>query len=494
MKKDQRNKPTEDQLLAFVEGELSASNEQALIDELAGQSKALRGLECLRADRQSLRELDDPEPPTGLIEDCLAAVERDLLISEDPFAPPIHMPRRRQSALRRYAVAAGFILVATLGGVMIYKNVMVSPNLPEFGLGANELKSGSAKKNDLTDPSSTAGELAKNTTTGRENDGVENHSIGNDSAEGVLLTNKGADVNDRSMNPTGDTANLVASSEGDTGAAEDRAGEGVVGTNHGTSADSKVAAAPRAASRTSNLKPQADDVPFTLDETSADLRSDSVASLDIGWGIRLATIDRSHALERLNELIDDSRGAALVYNTPLIDTVPTTREYEESLLTDWSASTSSDHQENGDGLNSVGVRAPNRVLPNDDKQRRRSLSSSPGQILVPFEQQHQYRERGFDYTLVGTPSQLIGVLREIKHSEDIGRVRVIKRDADGLQELTSLSLDELARPKRPVGKDWSRALFWWTDPGRNLALAAQMNDSFAPEPIVRIPLRIVGRR
>lgn len=494
MKKGQRNRPTEDELLAFVEGDLSASNEQALIEELAGQAKALRGLECLRADRHMLRELDDPEPPSGLIEDCLAAVERDLLISEDPFAPPIHMPRRRRSALRRYAVAAGFILVATVGGVMIYQNIMVTPNLPEFGIGFNEPESAGATEDNLSDRSTTSEAFAKNTTTGSESDGVETHSAGNDSAERVLLTNEGANVGDRSMNGTSDTANLVASSEGETRASDNPAGEGIINANDRSAADSKVAAAPGAAGRTSNLRPHADDVPFSSDETPAHLPSDSVASMDIGLGIRLATIDRTHALERLNELIDASKGTELIYNVPLIDTVPTTREFDESLFSEWSASTSGDPQANKGGRSdSVGIRVSDRNRTNNSDERS-SSSSARNQSLVSLEQQHKYRERGFDYTLVGTPTQLIAVLREIKQADDdIGRLRVMKRNGDGSQELSTISLDELARPTHPVGKDWSRALFWWTDPSRNLAFAAQISKSFAPEPIVRIPLRLVGR-
>jgi len=496
VKQNQRNRPTEYQLLAFVEGELSASSEQALIEELAGQSKALRGLECLRADRQMLHELEDPEPPSGLIEDCLAAVERDLLISEDPFAPPIHMPRRRQSALRRYAVAAGFILVATVGGMMIYENILVTPNLPEFGIGSNEPESGSAKKSDLQDASPTAGEFAKNPETGNERYGGENQSDSTDSAKSPLLTNEGEDVNvnNRSLNGTGGTTNLVASSEGETGGSDDDAGEGVVKANDGSATGSTVAGALGAVGRTSNLKPHADDVPFSLGESPADLPSDSVASMDIGLGIRLATIDRTRALERLNELIDDSKGTELIYNAPLIDTVPTTRGFDESLFSDWSVSSSSgDPQANGDRSYSVGIRTPDRNRANNYDKRSR-FSPARKQSLVPLEEQHQYRERGFDYTLVGTPTQLIAVLHELKHADDdIGRLRVMKRNGDGSQELTTVSLDELARPAHPVGKDWSRALFWWTDPGRNLALAAQMNESFAPEPIVRIPLQLVGR-
>ncbi len=75
--------------------------------------------------------------------------------------------------------------------------------------------------------------------------------------------------------------------------------------------------------------------------------------------------------------------------------------------------------------------------------------------------------------------------------KDVGRVRVYRQNGDG--STTTTSLQELLPGARPVGLQWTRALCWWENPGRDLELAERLVESYRAQPIIRIPLRVVGR-
>ncbi len=353
------NIPNEAELHAFTEGELSAVEEQALMARLAGQAKALRGLELLRADREMLQGVVDPEPPEGLIADCLAQVERDLLIAEDPMAPAIEFTHPRQRArFRRLAVAASFVLIVGVGGVLIFKNVLVAPDPIQFGPTAT---------NDADGTGTLAAEDGDGNGVGESERVVEDVNTDGDGGSTLLANSEAA----------------IGGSEG-SGAHESVVVE-----------DDLIAAVPP--TRVVVNPELSDTQPMRMaDAELIHATVEPALSADVGLVVQLSALDRGSALERLRALVNESKdGTALIYNVPSIDTSPSDRNFEFTtdptrLLTD---SANEFDQGESDSSNQIalpgGASGSGGGVAGDDRDRERTVSATEYQLaLVPLAEQY----------------------------------------------------------------------------------------------------------
>lgn len=119
----------EDELLAYVEGELPAARQGELTAFLESRPELRRTLNGMRKDRLILSEVGDAVAPDGLLDEALAVIEREALFGgEGGVADPAPIPivkARSPRRLQAFAMAAGFLLVA--GGASYWISVLVKP-------------------------------------------------------------------------------------------------------------------------------------------------------------------------------------------------------------------------------------------------------------------------------------------------------------------------------------------------------------------------------
>ncbi len=120
-------KPSDHELLAFVEGDLSPIERRTMEERLARSPETLRRLHALQRDRKALAALQDPEVPEWLAarisQLALSARWTPAEAETEAVEPPIPMPTvarlpRRHSALPRLAMAAS-ILLALSASLMV---------------------------------------------------------------------------------------------------------------------------------------------------------------------------------------------------------------------------------------------------------------------------------------------------------------------------------------------------------------------------------------
>jgi len=104
--------------------------------------------------------------------------------------------------------------------------------------------------------------------------------------------------------------------------------------------------------------------------------------------------------------------------------------------------------------------------------------------IIPLDDQLRYYDEGYEFTLIGTPTDLRRLLRSLIGSDET-RFKWSKKPVNG-----ESSLDDLANPPQPIGPQWINATLWWLDPINNLPKAQAAAMSSQPEPLIRIPIRI----
>jgi len=103
---------------------------------------------------------------------------------------------------------------------------------------------------------------------------------------------------------------------------------------------------------------------------------------------------------------------------------------------------------------------------------------------VPLADQSRYAARGFQFTILGTPSDILNVLRELGADRSM-RITWTGPGAPGV-------LVDLAAPNLPTHAAWDRILLWWLDPAARFDEARLAAAQASTEPYVRIPVRIIA--
>ncbi len=480
--------PTEEQLLAFIEGELSTTDSNNLLQQLSSNSKAQDGLQQLSADRETLQNLLDPEPPEGLLDDCLSTIERSLLISDDPIAPILEVPRRQSFNWTRIAAAAAILIIAPAGGYWIFQSLTVgSGERPRFVV---EDKPVEKNPSDESDSLSSDNLLA----TSQHEGVLDANDPGKLNDQGEPFDNR-LDPTTNALAHAADT-NLLASDTNPSHLTDVQAnvGASVSDADHSNTPSTIVADDdPRqwAASHPTG----SDEIPVALDATLPNIFGDDLLTSDPGLRVHLSALDRDAALAYLRAEMDRSPDMELFYNTPLQDTLP---HLPPDIASFFPASPNV-------FANSTSGNSGNAGSSSDSNSNaNQNANGSPLNVLeqyrfVSMATQQEYHESGFEYTVVGTPTQIHRMLRAINRDSDIGRVQV-KIDNDWIGDHSDdarppiKTLLDLMNPEPPRGKDLTRAILWWTNPERGLPLAEQLRESCRPEPMIRVPIYIAGRR
>lgn len=110
---------SESELLAYVEGELDASQVRRFRARLAGEGHVLAELNRMGEDRVLLRSAGEPVPPIDFLTELEPQLARPMLMGQPPGAyRRRHRRRRRTGWLGRLALAA-VVLLAISGAVWI---------------------------------------------------------------------------------------------------------------------------------------------------------------------------------------------------------------------------------------------------------------------------------------------------------------------------------------------------------------------------------------
>ena len=110
---------SESELLAYVEGELDASQVRRFRERLAGEGHILAALDRMREDRKLLRSAGEPVPPIDFLTELEPQLARPMLMGQPPGAYRRRHRRQRSTArLARWALAA-VVLLAVSGAVWI---------------------------------------------------------------------------------------------------------------------------------------------------------------------------------------------------------------------------------------------------------------------------------------------------------------------------------------------------------------------------------------
>jgi hypothetical protein len=107
----------EEILLGYIEGDLSPED-QRLVEQQAAEDPRLRHLlQAMRADRQTLRDLPEPEPPAWLLDEVDRTLERSMLLG-DGEAERQAVEQRQRTVLHRImwtsSIAALFLVAVTV--------------------------------------------------------------------------------------------------------------------------------------------------------------------------------------------------------------------------------------------------------------------------------------------------------------------------------------------------------------------------------------------
>lgn len=138
------------------------------------------------------------------------------------------------------------------------------------------------------------------------------------------------------------------------------------------------------------------------------------------------------------------------------------------------------------GTRIAAVHLPAEVHDGPRLSRRLERQLEDNKDLLSTSVQLAAQSWGFQYTLVGRPSEIYAALNEL-HDAPEHRVNWVSRR--GRSELLSIMA-----PQAPKGREWFRAMSWWTNPASNWPLAQRLVASeTTDEPIIRIVLRVESR-
>lgn len=392
-------------LLAYVEQTMPEPERAAFESRVAGDGRLLASLRRMQGDREALRGLEDETAPRGLAADVLAGVERSMLLETDLVAPPIDMRRYRATHWQRYAAAAGFALLITGGGFMLFQTLRFDSGDEVFA--PNHLAQG--------EPGAPAPAAI---------DPAPGHA-------------------DEAGNGPGPAEALTAPVE-------------IAGSEHaGGALAAFEAALPGAA-----VEP----------EVIAALERQWPAELDLRANV--VSTDPATAFETLASRLR-ARGGDLIVNSTLnVPGVPTRNPGSgvEPLA----------------GVDRSGQPAPAHVgaIPAPLPVNTGSVLVAHPDDRVPLVDQSRYAAAGYQFTLLGTPSDILSVLRELSADRSL-RISWSRRGAGGL-------LVDLVAPNLPPNTQWDRVMFWWVDPAARFDEARSVVAQVSTEPFVRIPVRILA--
>ncbi len=384
-------------LLAYVEQTMPPQQRAEFEAALASDTRLLASLRLMQADCQALRSLPDEQPPESLVADVLAGVERSMLIETDLIAPPIDMRRYRASHWQRYAAAAGFVLLLTGGGFMLF----------------NTLQFDSRDRDFAPDP-------------------IVMHDPPGLPAPGETAA----------VAPGGESAEEESIA---VAPAEESPGNGIESSTAEFESALAAAAEPAVVAAIARQWP-----------TDIDLAADVV------------TADPAAALETIAARLRE-RGGDLIVNATL------------NIPGRFDAEREPDQFAGRDPAALPGVGSAGAVpLP---------LPLSAGGVAVPddrvpIEAQSQYAARGYQFTLLGTPSDILNVLRELGADRSL-RISWSRRGAGRL-------LVDLVAPNLPGQTQWDHVIFWWLDPANRFDEARAAVARSATEPYIRIPVRLIA--
>lgn len=383
-------------LLAYVEQTMPPQQRAEFEAELASDTRLLASLRLMQADCQGLRSLPEEQPPESLVADVLAGVERSMLIETDLIAPPVDMRRYRASHWQRYAAAAGFVLLLSGGGFMLFNTLQFNSRDNDFAPGPLV----------MDDPDELPIPAESTTAPGGSTDGEE------------LLA-------------------AAPDAQADSHAIESSAAE--------------FEQALAAAAEPAVIAAMARDWP-----TDIDLAADVV------------TADPSAALETLASRLRE-RGGDLIVNATL------------NIPGSFGSGRGPDQFAGRDPAAPTGVGPAGNILV--------PLPPSAGVVAVPddrvpIEEQSQYAARGYQFTLLGTPSDILNVLRELGTDRSL-RISWSRRGAGRL-------LVDLVAPNLPGETQWDHVMFWWLDPANRFDEARAAVARSATEPYIRIPVRLIA--
>jgi len=127
-----------------------------------------------------------------------------------------------------------------------------------------------------------------------------------------------------------------------------------------------------------------------------------------------------------------------------------------------------------------------RSLPNGISPTPVPLAANPvvtdPEDRVPIADQSRYAAQGYQFTLLGTPSDILSVLRELGADRSL-RVFWARQGAGRM-------LVDLVAPNLPPKTRWDRVMFWWVDPADRFDEARSVVAQASTEPFIRIPVRI----
>lgn len=386
-------------LLAYVEQTMTRREEAEFEAAAGAEARLLSSLRLMRSDRESLRALPEPQAPASLAADALAQVERAMLLDTDLVAPPIDMRRYRAAHWQRYAAAAGFLLLLTGGGFMLFQSLRF----------------------DSRDDDLAPGPL-------------------------VRLPSETPAPRERPERATRDEA-AEASSAPDLASAEGGAAEAV-----------ELAAR---------------DFSALVEAMPAEVEPAVVAAIerqwptDLGLSANVSADDPQSAFESLARRLR-ATGGDLIVNASI---------NPPAMLPDggrpWP------------GFADIARPSPppsDRLPGEAIRPAARGAAAAPDD-RVPLLDQSRSHAEGFQFTILGTPSDILNLLREISADRTM---RLSWSRAGGARMLV-----DLVAPNLPPDVQWDRVIFWWAEPQERYDEARLLVAQISTEPCIRIPVRII---
>lgn len=385
-------------LLAYVEQTMTREQEAEFEAKAESDPRFLASLRQMRADRQALCALPEPQAPATLAADVLAQIERSMLLETDLVAPSIDLRRYRATHWQRYAAAAGFVLLLTGGGFMLLNSLRFDSHDEHFA------------------PEPVARGPAE----------PEVRSAGSESSADTRGAGEALAQGDASASPAAES-----------GAAAPGAFEALVTAMSERDESLMAASIDR-------------DWPNDLDLFASISSADPEAAYEaIASRLRLA-------------------GADVIVNAS-INPAPPLAGPERSLP----------------GLAEVSGQADESIDAGEAPSPRPAAAppAAPDD-RIPIAEQSRYAARGFRFTILGTPTDILAALRELSADRSLR----ISWSGSGAPRM----LVDLAAPNLPHATRWDRVLLWWLDPAVRFDEARLAAARAFTEPVVRIPVRIVA--
>lgn len=385
-------------LLAYVEQTMTREQEAEFEAKAESDPRFLASLRQMRADRQALCALPEPQAPATLAADVLAQIERSMLLETDLVAPSIDLRRYRATHWQRYAAAAGFVLLLTGGGFMLLNSLRFDSHDEHFA------------------PEPVARGPAE----------PEVRPAGSESSADTRGAGEALAQGDASASPAAES-----------GAAAPGAFEALVTAMSERDESLMAASIDR-------------DWPNDLDLFASISSADPEAAYEaIASRLRLA-------------------GADVIVNAS-INPAPPLAGPERSLP----------------GLAEVSGQADESIDAGEAPSPRPAAAppAAPDD-RIPIAEQSRYAARGFRFTILGTPTDILAALRELSADRSLR----ISWSGSGAPRM----LVDLAAPNLPHATRWDRVLLWWLDPAVRFDEARLAAARAFTEPVVRIPVRIVA--